>query len=552
MANFTFNVASNATGSQSLQNILETVKSNYTTSDSVKIQLTDAGRYTLTKRFTLKCNFELNGFTGKDGAKSEIYFTKAAFPDNTVITGDGFLSFEGYISQNGTNSGNRIEVKLSNLIVNLENKRFIGHPNQKELLLLKFWGCNKVTVFNVDNYLNQGAITNLDVRESDNITVESCILGNRNATYGDTAGGVLWIRGGCRNVNIFANKIYKNGNDEVLAIWGGTAAHEYNMEDINIFDNEITYGSPSEPQADLDVMIAIHSPSDIDNGYAHNWKNFNFTGNIITCNSAVKRVIWITHRNFDTVENYNINSNTIIHTAFSDTNTNNYIEDIEIRNFDTTKPSAHHDSVCIKGNRFIAREHIAGKNRHRLLILNNSKATFSGNTIDSVGQTTETNSKTYNGVIVFTTIGDNCEIIANGNYAKGIDVLHYSWASSTSRSQRITLKITDNTFEDGSMIYLRNVLNTDVLFKGNTVQNAQYYSLFQEMANTGNLTVSDNVFLLSASSGVLYEKYDTNTPAIDYLTVTGNTLVGYDNNVLNSLSAIGSKNTIANNVITKF
>lgn len=547
-----------STGSTTLNSVLSECL-NYTSEYFVKILLTDSGTYSLDRRFSLHCNLKISGTVDSNGNKSTISFKKTAFPDvQTGKWGDSFIGVSGagvYYVNGGNKSIDRLQVSIENVQIKLVDGNFPGNTDYSELLLLSLRGCCKINLFNTDLFLKQGPITNIDIRESDNITISGCIVENRNGrssssgTVNNKVGGVLWIRGGCRNVRIFGNRFYKNGNDEMLGIWGGSQK-EYSMEDIEIVDNLMEYGNASETAYSIDVLIAFTSDIDSSTVRRQNWKNLTFARNIIQCNAVVRRCMWLTFQTCDDIENIRISDNSFLHNAYISTASDGYVEDIEIRRISKSLSEGTYNGVRISNNQFVAKETIVHSNGHRNIILTDSKAYINNNIVDASAQLTQISGKTTKGSTFLSLSGATDSAFISSNRIIGTCRLIQSFSSSLKRA---TIECCNNYISGSSEIYLRHtVTEANVLVKGNTIENGTYYPFFQESARSGRIVLTDNVYIRDRSAtngGVLFEQYGTSeNPSFSCVVVTGNTFVGYKTTVTDSAKKLGSNVYIGNNL----
>ncbi|MCM1290939.1 MAG: hypothetical protein NC201_01005 [Prevotella sp.] len=559
-------------GTPSLEDILtQYVSKLYDSNYHLIIELADVARYTLDRRFNLRCNLTIKGRVGRNGEKSELYYKKSAFPDNEVKNwDDGFLSVQGETEgQSDSENSNRLYARIENISVRLENKTYYGAPQQAELLLLKFRGCFEIKIFNVDTYLSNGPITNLDIRESDNVEVTGCHFENTNGRINQqgkidcTAGGVLWLRGGCKNVYIHGNYFYKNGNDELLAIWTGSRQHNYEVENVEISDNRLEYGleiSDTNNNYANDVLVAFYSDSGLKDKFHSNWRNFNFARNIIICRTLVRRVIWITTYRGDDFKNFIIQDNSISHLNYISTFDNDFVEDIEFRVLPSSLEGGDNEGLVIRGNNFVAGEHITNSLLHRNVINNGGNVIFDNNFVDTRNQRTTLSAKeTVDGGIVLTIGGDKTSFIVRNNEILGNSKFAHSLFTSV-KYQDIVFHSVGNNVTGSSELYFQKIYRFDCIIKGNVFTDTGYHVLLIQAPEYGRLIVSDNVYtrqyVLTESgsvnnSGTLYADYEMNPiiPKFSYVTICNNTFIGYNDSLLTSIYKTGETVTVKNNIV---
>jgi hypothetical protein len=181
----------------------------------VKVQITEPGVYYLNSALKLYCNIIIEGC---EGAVIAVKFSS----DTDYNNGNAFMHFN-YITK--TIAGRTSYIRPNIVIKNVEfliDGDHHWHTTTNVLHFLKFYWADSIRLDNVKIKLEeQHIITNIDMRECENVIVENCLLENyHNNTEPVHEGGILWFRGMTRNVKISNNIIKKSGNDEALGFFG--------------------------------------------------------------------------------------------------------------------------------------------------------------------------------------------------------------------------------------------------------------------------------------------------------------------------------------------
>ena len=192
----------------------------------VKVQITEPGIYYLNRAIQFKCNLIIEGCEGAVIA--------VRYSSDSDYSDDCFLHFN-YITK--TVQGIQTYIRPNIIIKNIEFKidgNHWWHSTYNRFYYLKFYWAESITIENVKMKLEgQLILTNVDMRQCENVVVNNCLLENyHNNTEQIHEGGILWIRGITRNYKIFNNIIKKSGNDEALGFFGHHS-DSHNQSDPN-------------------------------------------------------------------------------------------------------------------------------------------------------------------------------------------------------------------------------------------------------------------------------------------------------------------------------
>lgn len=516
------------------ERINATGKDSLTTKDTAIITIKCAKSVLTRRHYDLKCNLILRGDTALS-ASPKIYFEGEDF-DNPS-TGDDAL-----IAVTGNSPQNRVSVLFENLEF-MPPSKGSGYNmfTKRGMYLIKIWFASSVTFSNVTSTLENGMISTLDIRASDNVTVNRCrFINNSGNMPTNTYGCILQVRGNMNNVHITNNYFQKYGNDELLAFFGNAAPYDklshlfsdaentyVYRRNITVTGNTFVYQKPlsSSPYQPTDVLITFGPTNAAEEGketqkvfYENVWVAYN---NIVVKEHAKRVFSFLGLQDWREAANFQVCHNTITHDYDNSTKNDNWTYDFCLMgsaNAPVTPPC-----IYFADNQVNAKEKLAsGGFGHVCFGLNGGTAkAFNNKLYGTSGRTqikpfqlhlypsrlefsyntcTET---VYSGQIERVPY---CELLMRGNSMKGNSKLYFYRGNKDDQTQTAHVVMEDNFFESGG-----------------------FELVCQEFSYKGSLRVNSNIWHIDRPGGTLvvpYATYQTSVCNLSEVVFTNNVISG--------------------------
>ncbi len=538
----------------SLENILGTKVNKLTTKDTAIITIKSAVSRLQKRHYDLKCNLILQGDTALS-TPPKIYFEGNDF-DNPESGDDALIAVTGNSPQD------RVSVVFEDLEF-MRPTKGSGYNifTKRGMYLIKIWFASSVIFNNVTSTLENGMISTLDIRASDNITVNGCrFINNNGLLAGNTHGCILQLRGNMNNVHVTNNYFQKYGNDELLAIFGNAAPYNklsglftdaentyVYRRNITVTGNTFIYKKPTSSSKDCptDVMITFGPTNSAAEGketqkvfYENVWVAYNN----IEVNEHARRVFsFLGLQDWREAANFQVCHNTITHAYENSDNAYQWTYDFCLMT--TSKSPLTPPCITFAGNVINAREKLAsGGFGHVCFGLNGGTAkAFNNKLYGTSGRTqikpfllheqpsrlefsyntcTET---VYSGQIERVPY---CELLMRGNSMRGNSKLYFYRGNKLDQTQTAHVVMEDNFFVSGG-----------------------FELVCQEFSYNGSLRVNGNTWYINrAGNGtqvVPYATYNTATCNLTEAVFTNNVITG--NRYVGDTSLPGAEVTVVSN-----
>ncbi len=470
--------------------------------DELILNFDKAGKYEFDGSLKLRCNTTIKGL----GPNATKVIVKEGFAQGkSKMTDDVFIAVHGQSSR-------RVKVQIRDIAFELaSHKGILWEKAAKHIV--KVWHGDGVVVDNIVMKTRDAAMTNLDLRECDNVLVTNSEFENYNNCSNS---GCLWSRGSQNNIVVRNNIFSKYGNDEALAFWGGVSnsSKKTELKNIVVDGNQFYYGNKTKTKADvkIDVLICFYhfkedvynmkNPCDVD--------NIVFKNNSITIDGVMSRDLAFFFDNLANVGKIEVRDNTITNTRKA-SSASNYMSDITIDACGNIN-----QPVVVNGNSVINKGEIlcdGKKNGYTFLSLKDADVIVNDNDLDS-----------YYGMGLLWCHGGNAEIALNGNSVNGLEKT--ATLSSNTSIDNISITANGNTFTGDTHISCRNVKNMKLVFKNNVFNSSGYHLFLQEAADQTSVTFDDNTINSLSGNGVFYTNYSKKNFRFDDVSIGGNTFVG--------------------------
>lgn len=266
----------------------------------VKIKLTEPGDYYLKETLYVNCDFTIEGC---ENARIIV-----DFPDNGSYSDDCFIHFS---NSNSSGMKTRCNTIIKNVTFGVSENHHWRTLNEQpaELHYIKVYAPKSLYLENVRMSLEGHPITNIDIRNGQNVLIKNCVLENYhdNSTPINKVGGNLWLRGKTENVEIVDNIFKKIGNDEMLGFFGHYSddnilpSEEIPADgicrkgNILVANNVFEYGASGTTAASVsnDCLFSLtDSPSNEQQTYSHRFENILFESNKFIINDLVLRLFF--------------------------------------------------------------------------------------------------------------------------------------------------------------------------------------------------------------------------------------------------------------------
>lgn len=524
-----------------------------TTRDTAIITINCAESVLTSRHYNIKCNLVLRGDTALS-ALPKIYFK-----GGTIYTDDGD---DALLAVRGNSPHDRVSVLFENLeFMRPTRTNSSNHNFTTGTYLIKIWFASSVIFNNVTSTLENGMISTLDIRASDNITVNGCrFINNSGLLEKNTYGCILQLRGNMNNVHVTNNYFQKYGNDELLAFFGNAAPYHklsglfskaentyVYRRNITVTGNTFVYQKPSSssPYRPTDMMINFGPTNTAAEGeetqkvfYENVWVAYN---NIEVKEHAKRVFAFSGLADWREAANFQVCYNTITHDYDNSTQSDNWTYDfclMESATSPLTPPCIYFANNQINADEKLSTGgfgHVCfGLNGGTAKAFNNKLYGTSGGTQIkpfllhqypsrlefSYNTCTET---VYSGQIERVPY---CELLMRGNSMRGNSKLYFYRGNSSDKTQTAHVVMEDNFFVSGG-----------------------FELVCQEFSYNGSLRVNGNTWYVNrAGNGNEVVTYATYTGASSKLTeavFTNNVIAG--NRYVSNVALPGADVTVVSN-----
>ena len=466
----------------------------------VKLQLTEPGDYYITKMLFINCDFTI------EGCKNTRII--ANFPNQAAYQDDCFIHFSNF--NNNRSYYSRFKTIIKNIIFDVHSnhhwKTQEDGVTPAELYYLKVYYPQSLLLDNVKMSLSNHPITNIDIRNGQNILIENCVLENYHDNINVSVGGNLWLRAITNNVKIINNIFKKTGNDEALAFFGHHTDDNYILpaddipsdgfcrkQNIIVSNNIFEYGEPGTTVASIinDCLITlIDLTSNQSQTLKHVYDNISFEGNTIIMNDLTKRVFSSMNIGNTKIRNVYFVNNNIKINGF--TASSAFCEIFVFDNQSNGVNSIYH----VKGNKVFNQAKITDGNNTMLYFLLQNGGIVS--VLDNYLKIYEDNNDTTQEQRRFNFFWINkrdSSISIENNYIEGCHMLGSISHSTSSGDEAINyakVLIKNNYIKGGSSIYTNNIGWFVLNIEDNYIESDQYVIALQNYGNSGNFCYINN------------------------------------------------------------
>ena len=500
--------------------VLRSKLQNLTWNDHVVLDFNKAGTYEINGTVRCSANIEIKGVSKE---KTTIILNKGTDKANfKAFTDDTFLEAQG-------TPEHQIEVSIHDISIKLKDHQGIWWDNSA-MYAVKIYHACKVNIEHVNSYLRNAVCTNFDLRVCSNVTIKGCNITNYNNC---AAGGNIWIRGATKNVEISDNKVYKYGNDEMVAFFEATDnAHTHHRghvtrENINVENNTFSYGYDSKKGKNDIINDLLFSFITVDedvkvNNFGCASKNVRLSNNTFEINDPCKITMILGFTEEDSHQNIVVEDNIF-------ENNENYSgkkythEDFLVKDFSKNRNTISINNNTVTNN--CALVNSWGGAGNYFALIRGGNISMEGNTITDNAPISNLTKETLGTILLWCgSQGGSAKL--SGNEVKGLKML--ACVSEGDGIEKFSITAQNNYFEGDTRIYCNKVKHLDLNFSENTFVSTQYDFFLQEFANEGTLVFSNNN--VTAQKGGQLMTHWSNTPLSSMrftkLEVSGNTFSG--------------------------
>ena len=492
--------------SQTLQEFLQSVKTT-TSTQSVRIQLLADKEYTLSKCFLFRdiiTNFTISSVersasgTGyvESSRKARITFTgtEDCDIDDALFYIDGFKS-----------------VRIRN--VNLTIQKSIVVPDRLEHFL-KCRNGSEVRLENTGIDLDNGALTCLNVRETNKTSLSGCVFSNnvQRASFtvnGVKTGGIFWISGSFDSLEISGCRFSHDGADEFIALMPTFEpmpdSYEHHYRNVDIRDNEFIYGSATTTVPNDKVIAFLND----DNGknHIHSWENVYIGHNRFRFNYPVRNLLVVDNlNNVKTFRNVKFEGNEVLSSGGP---VATRITDIfagsgpaRTKTIPPTKEDPIIEPLYVLDNTFTAGETLSDQGgTHYFVRVDGANVFLRGNMFDASGISVHSASggygepTSYNSLLKADSRGG--QILATANTSKRIGLLGTLAEPNSIARTDITLLCNRLDYHQG--FYCNDKLSElNLTIRDNFMNTSGWYILAHKFGKTGSLDLSENFWTVNS------------------------------------------------------
>ena len=507
-----------------------------------------SGTYTIKGTIRLKCSTVIKG-QGRD--KTTIILDKGS-------DSSGFKAFtdDTYFRITGTLK-NPITASISDLTIRLKEHKGIWWEGEARHAV-KIYHANKVDIYNMDSYMENAVITNIDMRVCSNVSVTDCIISNYNNCED---GGGLWIRGEMHNINVKRNKFYKYGKDETLGIYDrvvdvtdGYVRGKATRTDIFVEDNEFHYGNyqgkgnKKNPEANCGMLFTLMTDHKQSSDPCVT-RNFHLRNNKFYIDDVTTRCMYIGFDPADTHKDIYIENNEIVNGDIG-RDYKYYHKDIEVHDLSTCGDSIHITGNKITNRNLVLTEH--GASGYMFLQTRGGVISVSDNKIINEVTVDRKTGKAYGMRLIWCQY-EGGDVTLRNNICKGLESVAYVGGGDGTKV--FTLNATNNYFSGDTRVYSHKIKKMHLNFTGNTFNSSNMNFFLVEFAPKGTVVFNNNDVTVADGSGQFmthWSKTSTRNYRFDRLEVRNNIFRGVrsERELFSNVTNVG-KRTIKSNSTTR-
>lgn len=508
----------------------------------VKVHLTEPGDYYITESLFINCDFTIEG--------CENARIIANFRNQSAYKGSYFIHFSN--SDENSTCFSRCETTIKNIIFDVHShhhwKTLGDGVTPAVLYYLKIFYPKSLHIDNVKMSLANHPITNIDIRDGQNVLIENCVLENYHDNVGVNVGGNLWFRAITQNVKVVNNIFKKTGNDEVLGFFGHYTDDNYILpasdipddgicrrQNIIVSNNIFEYGEPGTADASVinDCLISlIDSDSNPNQSLKYVHDNIFFEGNTIIVNDLVKRVFSCVNIGDTKIRDVCFVNNNIKINGFAATSAFSII-------FDFDNESNNVNSIYqVKGNNVFSKAKITDGNTTKLyFILQNGGIVSALHNFFKIYEDSNDPTQEYRMFYFFWINKRDSSLSIENNYIDGCYLLGSISCSTTSGEEAINyanVMIKNNVIKGGSCIYTHNIGYLVLNIEDNYIESRQYVIALQDYGNSGYFCYNNN-HVISKHSGATTFYYSSTECNVTRICIANNTFENVTSNILTTL-----------------
>ena len=456
--------------------------------------------------------------------------------DNTTIILDkgsdrsGFKAFtdDTYFRITGTLK-NPITASISDLTIKLKDHKGIWWEGEARHAV-KIYHANKVDIHDMDSYMQNAVITNIDMRVCSNVTVENCIISNYNNC---NDGGGLWIRGEMHNIRVKGNKFYKYGKDETLGIYdrvvdvtNGYVRGKAVRTDIFVEDNEFYYGGyngkDKDPEANCGMLFTLMTDHKLSKDKCTT-RNFHLRNNKFFINDVTTRCMYIGFDPADEHEDIYIENNQIINGDIG-REYRYYHKDIEVHDLSTCGDTIHINGNTITNRNLVLNDH--NESGYMFLQTRGGVVCADGNRVINEVTVNRKNGKAYGMRLVWCQY-EGGNVTLRNNVFKGLESVAY--VGGGDGTELFTLNARNNYFEGDTRVYSHKINKMNLNFTSNTFNSSNMNFFLVEFASKGSVVFNNNDVTVNSGDGQFmthWSKSSTSKYRFDRLEVQNNVFRG--------------------------
>ena len=527
----------------------------------VKIKLTEPGDYYLKETLFVNCDFTIEG--------CENTRIIVDFPDNGSYSDDCFIHFS---NSNSSGMKTRCNTIIKNVTFGVsENHHWRTENGQPAILhYIKIYDPESLYIENVKMSLEGHPISNLDIRNGQNILIKNCVLENYhdNSSPTNIVGGNLWFRGKIENVKIVDNIFKKIGNDEMLGFFGHYSDESILPSDevpadgicrkgnILVANNVFEYGAVGTTVASVSndcLFSLIDSPHDEHQTYRHKFENILFESNKFIINDLVLRLFFCRNEEDTIIRDVRFVNNDINYNDFMATNSESLpyltckIFEFDNLNYDVDA------KYQVSGNSVYNKSIIKNDTQPGLyfLLQNGGETIVSNNKVEIYIDDNEY--QQFREIVFFRINYMSTKLTIENNNLEGLFLLG-SISSQITTGDRIISKMDllakGNIVKGGTSIYCHNIGELNAFIEGNYFESYNFTIALQEYGASGNLTYINNHTVIRYSGNATFYFSPTGCGASRFC-FANNVFEGVANNIMSTiLNYISSQNvTNENNIL---
>ena len=503
-----------------------------------------SGTYTVTGTIRFNCSVVIKG-QGRD--KTTVILDKGSDRQGfKAFTDDTYFRITGTLK-------NPITASISDLTIKLKEHKGIWWEGEARNAV-KIYHATRVDIHDMDSYMQNAVITNIDMRVCSNVTVTNCIISNYNNC--DDGGG-LWIRGEMHNINVKGNKFYKYGKDETLGIYdrvvdvtNGYVRGKARRTDIFVEDNEFYYGGyngkDKNPEANCGMLFTLMTDHKLSTDQCTT-RNFHLRNNKFFINDVTTRCMYIGFDPADYHKDIFIENNQIINGDIG-REYRYYHKDIEVHDLSSCGDTIHINGNTVRNKALVVNSH--GETGYMFMQTRGGIIGVHGNQIVNEVTRNRKTGKSYGMQLIWCQF-EGGDVTLTSNVCKGLS--HIAYVGGGEGTPLFKLKAYNNYFEGDTRVYSHKIKEMDLNFTNNTFRSNTMHFFLQEFAPKGSVVFNSNDVTVTSGDGQFMThtgKSSTNSMRFDRLEVRGNIFKGVrnENEMFRNVTNVRKRNVSSNRI----